>query len=132
MGIEANGYRAEPIDPDVMIAAFVERLYKLCLERTHDCEGLNNWVKALVCRTATGSSVAKGFFNSREFLNRNLDDEEFVAVAYRAILDREPDVSGFESWIDALRRGYTRNQVLDGFLKSTEFDHLCKRYGIER
>ena len=132
MGIEANGYSYEPIDPNAMIAAFVARLYKLCLERTHDCEGLNNWVKALVCRTATGSSVAKGFFNSREFLNRNLDDEEFVAVAYRAILDREPDVSGFESWIDALRRGYTRNQVLDGFLKSTEFDHLCKRYGIER
>lgn len=132
MGIEANGYGDEPVDPNVMIEAFVERLYKLCLERRPDCEGLNNWVNALVRRTASGSSVAKGFFNSREFLNRNLDDEKFVAVAYRAILDREPDVSGFESWIDVLRRGYTRDKVLDGFLKSAEFGALCEQYGIAR
>ena len=90
------------------------------------------WVRALVYRTATGSSVVKDFFNSQEFLNRNLNDEQFVTVAYRTILDREPDTAGLESWLDALRRGYTRNQVLDGFLKSTEFGGLCKQYGITR
>ena len=132
MGIEPGGYGDEPIDPNVRIEAFVARLYRLCLERTHDCEGLNNWVKALVYRTATGSSVVKGFFNSQEFLNRNLNDEQFVTILYRAILDREPDAAGRKSWIDALERGYTRNQVLDGFLKSMEFGDLCKQYGITR
>ena len=132
MGIEPGGYGDEPIDPSVRIEAFVSRLYRLCLERTHDCEGLNNWVKALVRRTATGSSVVKGFFNSQEFLNRNLNDEQFVTILYRAILDREPDQAGRKSWIDALERGYTRNQVLDGFLKSMEFGDLCKQYGITR
>ena len=134
LGIDPGRSPVEPIEPPggKYRIAFVARLYKICLERRYEREGLDNWVRALVYRTATGSSVVNGFFNSQEFLNRNLSDEEFVIVAYHAILDREPDKSGLESWIDALRRGYTRNQVLDGFLKSTEFGELCEQYGIVR
>ena len=131
LGID-HGISIGPDPGYVMILKFVARLYRLILGRRYDREGLDNWVRALVYRTATGSSVVKGFFNSQEFLNRNLSDEEFVTVAYQAILDREPDKSGLESWMDALLRGYTRNQVLDGFLKSTEFGGLCKQYGITR
>ena len=134
LGIDPGRSPVEPIEPPggKYRIAFVARLYKICLERRYEREGLDNWVRALVYRTSTGSSVVNGFFNSQEFLNRNLSDEEFVIVAYHAILDREPDKSGLESWIDALRRGYTRNQVLDGFLKSTEFGELCEQYGIVR
>ena len=133
LGIERGRYESDEIaDKNYLVASFVARLYRLCLGRRYERKGLDNWVRALVYRTATGSSVVKDFFNSQEFLNRNLNDEQFVTVAYRTILDREPDTAGLESWLDALRRGYTRNQVLDGFLKSTEFGGLCKQYGITR
>ena len=131
LGIARGIYNSDEIaDQNVKIAAFVARLYNICLERTYEQEGLNYWVNALVERTMTGSSVVLGFFGSQEFKNRNLDNTEFVKTAYRAILNREPDPTGLKSWIDALERGKTRDYVLSGFLKSTEFDNLCKEYRI--
>ena len=131
LGIARGIYNSDEIaDQNVKIAAFVARLYKICLERAYEQEGLNYWVNALVERTMTGSSVVIGFFGSQEFKNRNLDNTEFVKTAYRAILNREPDPTGLKSWTDALERGKTRDSVLSGFLKSTEFDNLCKEYRI--
>ena len=131
LGIISGTYTSDEIaDQNVKIAAFVARLYKICLERAYEQEGLNYWVNALVDRTMTGSSVAQGFFGSQEFKNRNLDDTKFVTTAYRAILNREPDSTGLKSWTDALAKGKTRNYVLNGFLKSAEFDNLCKEYRI--
>ena len=131
LGIVSGTYTSDEItDQNVKIAAFVARLYNICLERAYEQEGLNYWVNALVDRTMTGSSVAQGFFGSQEFKNRKLDNTEFVTTAYRAILNREPDPTGLKSWVDALERGKTREFVLNGFLKSAEFDNLCKEYRI--
>jgi hypothetical protein len=133
LGIVRGIYKPDDtIDKSNKIAAFVARLYKVCLGREYDYNGLDNWVRALTSGTADVDSVVKEFFNGREFENRNLDDTEFVTVVYQTILDREPDVSGLKSWTDALAKGYTRNRILDGFLKSTEFGDLCAEYGIKR
>ena len=133
LGIERGSYKSDEIaDNNYLVASFVARLYRLILGRRYDREGLDNWVRALVYRTATASEVVRGFLNSEEFLNRNLPGRQFVTVLYQTILDREPDISGLESWENALARGYTRNQVIDGFLKSTEFGALCAEYGITR
>ena len=131
LGIVSGTYNSDEIaDQNVKIAAFVARLYKICLGRAYEQEGLNYWVNALVDRTMNGSSVVLGFFGSQEFENRKLDDTEFVTTAYRAILNREPDPTGLKGWIDALAKGKMRDRVLSGFLKSTEFDGLCKEYRI--
>jgi hypothetical protein len=132
LGITPGSYKSDEIcDNNYPVSSFVARLYRLCLNRRYERGGQDNWIRALVYKNATGTSVALNFFNSQEFLNRNLNDEEFVYVAYKTILDREPDEPGKEYWLEKLREGYTRNQVLEGFLKSTEFDELCKTYGIE-
>jgi hypothetical protein len=131
LGIARGAYYSDELtDQNVKIAAFVVRLYKICLGRSYDQDGLNNWVSALASHTMTGSSVVQGFFGSQELKNRKLDDTLFVTTAYRSILNREPDPTGLESWIDALAKGKTRNNVLNGFLKSTEFDNLCAEYRI--
>ena len=131
LGIARGAYYSDEVaDQNVKIAAFVARLYNICLERSYEQEGLNYWVNALVDHTMTGSSVVQGFFGSQEFKNRELDDTQFVTTAYRAILNREPDLTGLKSWTDALAKGKTRNYVLNGFLKSEEFDNLCAGYRI--
>jgi hypothetical protein len=133
LGIETGSYKSDEIaDQNVKIAAFVARLYRIVLERRYDREGLDNWVRALVYGNATASEVVWGFLNSEEFRNRNLDDTSFLLILFRVILGREPDPSGLDDWIIALERGCTRNQVVDGFLKSAEFGNLCAEYGIER
>ena len=131
LGIARGTYNSNEIaDQNVKIAAFVARLYKICLGRSYDQDGLNNWVNALASRTMTGSSVVQGFFGSQEFKNRKLDDTSFVTTAYRSILNREPDPTGLKSWTEALAKGKTHDSVLRGFLKSAEFDNLCAEYRI--
>ena len=133
LGIARGIYKPdEAVNRSNKTAEFVARLYKVCLGRFFEEDGLDNWVRALTYGTVDVYSVVKEFFNSQEFENRCLNDTEFITVAYQTILDREPDVSGLKSWTVVLRWDHTRNQVIDGFLKSTEFDNLCAEYGIKR
>ena len=131
LGIVRGSYKSdEPVDQGNKIEAFVARLYKVCLGRAYDQDGLDNWVRALTSGTASVYSIVKEFFDSQEFENRNLDDTEFVTVAYQTILGREPDKSGLEYWVNNLTWGDTRDDVLYGFLGSNEFKKLCEEYGI--
>ena len=131
LGIARGSYKSdEPVDQGNKIEAFVARLYKVCLGRAYDQDGLDNWVRALTSGTASVYSIVKEFFDRHEFENRNLDDTEFVTVAYQTILGREPDKSGLEYWVNNLTWGDTRDDVLYGFLGSNEFKKLCEEYGI--
>ena len=133
LGIVRGSYYSEEVaDQNEKVAAFVARLYKSCLGRTYEQEGLNSWVFALVSKTSTGSSVVKGFFKSQEFENRKLDDTAFVTVAYRTILGREPDAAGLKDWTNALEKGRNREAIIQGFLNSKEFGNLCQEYDITR
>ena len=133
LGIARGSYYSDEVaDQNVKVAAFVARLYRICLGRAYEQEGLNNWVSALVSKTSTGSSVVRGFFKSQEFENRKLDDTAFVTVAYRTILGREPDAAGLNDWTKALEKGHTKEAIIRGFLNSEEFGNLCEEYGITR
>ncbi len=112
------------------VQAFVSRFYSQCLDRQPDPEGLNEWVNRLLTGVKTGEDVAKGFVLSEEFISANHSNQEFVSILYRAFFDREPDSYGYNAWLDRLKKGQTRSQVLDGFLKSDEFAQLCKSFGI--
>ena len=133
MGIRAGSYTSNEVaDINSKVSAFVARLYKVCLGRQYEQDGLNDWVNGLLSKRLTGSSVARGFFNSDEFKNRKLNDRDFVTVAYRTLLNREPDNDGLDSWVAALENKSSRADVVNGFTKSVEFGNLCAEYGITR
>ncbi|WP_305778441.1 DUF4214 domain-containing protein [Novosphingobium sp. 9U] len=55
-------------------------------------------------------------------LTFNVDsDAAFVLRLYDAVLNREPDAVGLDSWLDDLGAGTTRMDVALGFLNSPEF-----------
>jgi len=112
------------------VSNFVERLYLTALNRPYDVTGRDYWVDQIINKDASGSSIARGFFNSQEFIARGLDNEEFVTILYRVFFDREPDTQGFENWINALENGATRSEVINGFTGSTEWTSMCARFGI--
>lgn len=112
------------------VTFFVSRMYQYCLGRKYDEEGLVNWVTALVEGDATGAQVANGFFFSKEMKNQGLDNRAFVTVAYRTILDRDPDADGLAAWVRALDEGKTREDIIRGFVRSAEFKMLCDEYEI--
>ncbi len=109
---------------------FVTRFYQKVLNREPDTAGLQDWTNQLVSGTKSGADIAKGFIFSAEFTNRNTSNSDYLTILYQAFFNRDPDTSGFNSWIDKLDKGTSRESVLDGFLNSLEFSNLCADYGI--
>ena len=54
----------------------------------------------------------------------------FVTILYRAFFDREPDAPGYQVWVDWLNSGAGRQDLLNGFIYSLEFENICDAYGI--
>ena len=115
---------------EMTIRHFVERIYLIALNRSYDVTGRDYWVDQITDNNVSGSDIARGFFNSQEFIARELDNEEFVNILYRVFFDREPDTQGFANWINALENGATRSEVINGFTGSTEWTSMCARFGI--
>ena len=115
--------------PDVGI--FVTRFYMTCLNRIPDSAGLSSWTSDLISGKATGAQVAYGFIFSNELLSKNLSDEEFLDIMYSAFFGRPPDEEGFNSWLEAMANGGSRQYILAGFVNSLEFKILCDSYGIK-
>ena len=112
------------------IEEFVIRFYQQCLNRDPDLAGLSDWVSQLKAQTRGGADIAIGFIFSPEFLSKNVSNEEYLIILYKAFFGRNPDSVGFNDWLDQLNNGATRLFVLDGFLDAVEFSNLCKEYGI--
>lgn len=111
---------------------FVRRLYKTVLGREADPTGLKEWKSCLLNKKKTGADVAYGFIFSSECQDKNLSDEAYVDLLYRAFFDREGDTNGCQGWLDTLASGESREHVFAGFVNSSEFETLCNTYGIQR
>ncbi len=119
-------------DCNVGLTMFVSRLYTKALGRSYDISGLNDWCGRIYDKTWSVTDVAtRGFFESEEFLNKNLDDEEYIKVLYKTFLDREYDEEGLKDWMDKLDSGVmSREEVLRGFCYSEEFATIMNEYGL--
>ncbi len=111
---------------------FVERLYQTCLGRRGDRNGQKDWVNKLLKKEITGVECARCFIQSKEYINKNLSDDEYVENLYKALMGRASDEGGKSNWLYALANGMTRDEVFAGFANSKEFDDICKKYGIVR
>src|SRR5450830_1846727 len=72
------------------VNAFVTRFYQQCLNRQPDAVGLSGWVNALLNHSITGATAASGFINSPEFISKNLSNDAYLLVMYKAFFDRAP------------------------------------------
>jgi 3D (Asp-Asp-Asp) domain-containing protein len=113
------------------VQEFVTRFYTQALERQPDTAGLNSWVSQLASNKITGAQFASGIIFSAEFSAKNKNNEEFVNILFRSCYNREPDASGFDSWVNLLNTGQSRQFVLAGFTNSAEFKNICIAAGIK-
>ena len=68
---------------------FVERLYTVALNRASEPEGKAFWCEHVGNGDLTGAACANEFLLSKEFKDRNLNDEEFLKVLYKTFFDRD-------------------------------------------
>lgn len=101
----------------------VTRLYRAYFGRNPDRSGLAYWVG----KRRNGQTLIRAsnvFAHSSEFLRTYgpLDDEAFVQLVYRNVLDRDGDAAGVAYWTKRLRTGASsRGQVMVNFSESTEY-----------
>ena len=112
------------------VSDFVERLYTVALGRRSDPVGQQQWVDTVTSGQNTGADLARGFLYSDEFLNKNCSNTEFVQTLYRTFFGREADEGGLAAWVGVLDGGENRQNVIEGFINSTDWANLCLSYGI--
>ncbi|MCQ2529505.1 MAG: DUF4214 domain-containing protein [Saccharofermentans sp.] len=135
--VKSTGVAPTPTPDDGLVPmeeggvdAFCARLYTEALGRSLDPAGAKAWADA-IRGGADGAKVAHGFFFSAELEAKKLSDEEFVARLYKTFMDREADPAGLNAWVQALKKGATREQVFNGFINSQEWANVCFKYGIK-
>lgn len=114
------------------VQAFVKRLYQTCLGREPENEGFEYWTNKLVSREADGASAGAEFVFSKEYLDKNTPNIEYLTMLYRVFMNREPEEGGINYWKNEMINGATREKVFKGFIDSKEYTEICKNYGIEK
>ena len=109
---------------------YVLRMYTKALNRNGETVGVEDWTNRINTKIMSPEIVAKSFFNSQEFINRNLNNADYVETLYQTFMDRASDASGKQYWIDQLNNGMSRQQVLEGFSRSVEFSEIMRKYGL--
>ncbi len=131
-GINTGSYElTEPRDMSRALTAFTSRMYTKALGRKYEVEGLNDWTGSYIRGENTLKDMAYGFIFSKEFIEKNLSNEEYVDTLYATFFDREADAAGKADWLSKLNSGeLSREQVLDGFLGADEFAQLVRSFGL--
>jgi peptidoglycan/xylan/chitin deacetylase (PgdA/CDA1 family) len=110
---------------------FVTRFYTYILERSPDSAGLESNVKQLLKNRVTGTQMVINFVFSAEFTSKNKSNEDYIDILFRACFNREADSAGFNNWLNLLKKGYSKQYVLAGFVNNGEFKNLCGSYGVK-
>jgi len=122
--------RSQYIGSNKNIQDFTSRFYKETLGRSAEPAGLNYWTDSLSTGILSGADLARSFIYSDEFLARGTSDEEFLDIMYSSFFNRAPDSGGYNFYISEMQNGVSREDVLESFLLSLEFENLCREYNI--
>ncbi len=98
---------------------FVISMYQSILERQPDQAGLNYWVGRLNAGKQRKWVIAQFFLAQGQSLKKN--NHDFVRDAYQAILSREPEPQGYQTWGNSLVNHMPRDEMIVHFLHSDEF-----------
>lgn len=128
-GITRGQMPLDPEDQDILVTQFVQRLYTIILNRQPEQSGVRHWTNYLLNQSGNGKTTAYEFAFSPEFLMAGLSDTEFVTRMYRALLNREPEPTGMQDWLNEIALN-GREGIFNGFADSPEFAQVMASYGV--
>lgn len=112
------------------VRQFVLRNYAKALERKGETTGLETWCYLINKKKMTPAEVTESFFHSKEFVNKELSDEDYVETLYETFLGRGSDPEGKAYWLNYLKKGKSRDEVMKGFSNSAEFSKIVASFGL--
>jgi hypothetical protein len=109
--------------------SLVNDLYRGFLARLPDDVGFNSWLALMREAMNTGEQAVRDltnaiglfFLHSEEYALRGSDNSEYITDLYDAILRRGAELAGYLSWLADLDAGMTREQALQYFVNSNEY-----------
>lgn len=107
---------------DTEAAGKIYRLYQAAFNRQPDLGGIGFWL-AYADSGHSLLEIAQWFLLSEEFqklFGSAPTDLEFATKLYNNVLHRAPDTGGLQFWLNALKTGTSRAQVLVYFSESEE------------
>ena len=132
-GINAGYVNIPDANPtaEEKIKAFIQRCYRIILDREADPSGMQTWYEQLSSGKKAAAEIIDRFVNSPEFSGKNYSPEESVEILYKAMLGRGADAAGKANWVRKLDGGQPFAVVINGFCVSKEFTGICESYGIK-
>jgi len=107
------------------IRHFVESLYVDALGRNGTIEERNQWVGMILGQNVTGDMAVETFLTSNEFVNRNLDDEEFIEVINKIFFGGEMSAEAQADVLDDLNNGTSREDIVDQMIDTEAWASVC-------
>ena len=105
---------------------FVGHMYLECLGRTATDEEMANYIDMLQNRGVTASTIAASMLTSKEFEDKNVSNEEFVAILTNVFGDGiSSDVA-----LAALESGNSRSAVIHQFEGTQQWASRCAFYQV--
>ena len=102
-------------------------------EYTPSAAELNNYCQQILSKAKTPAQIAYEFAFSRDCVERNLTNQQFIVMLYHIYLGREtdPTPAEYNPWIARLVGGMTREQAANAFAASGEHSDYVKAMGIK-
>lgn len=113
------------------VRKFVLRNYTKVLQRNGELNGVENWCYQINMGKIQPVDVARSFFYSEEFKNKNCSNEVYVETLYETFFGRASDANGKTFWLNELKNGKSREEILDGFAYSPEFAEILKQFNLK-
>ena len=113
-------------------ADFVSYLYRCMLQREPDQAGVDFWAGTMATDPDPVNHLYRAFYEATEF-NKQMSNTDFVNMAYRCILFRQPndppdnDFSGRDFWVNNMNNTAgsqtdKQHHIMDAFLSSGEYN----------
>lgn len=120
-------------DYDKANSGFATLFYNRLLRRAPEQEGLDAWIARLTSGALTGADLVNQFIFGKECQKTisGYTNNEFITFLYKALFNRAPEEYGFNAWLDRMVAGMTKEEVVNGFTHSLEFEPICKNFGIK-
>lgn len=87
---------------DDEIRLFISDVYKKTFSRDPEEYGFNYWYNKLISHEYLVRNFLINILNEKEFIDKDLSDEEFITSMYSIIANREPDQTGYNYWLNML------------------------------
>ncbi len=108
------------------IKVFVDRLYRVVLDRAPDEGGEMFWIN-YIQTPLNAKETVKFFVNSEEFRDRNLSNEEFVKEVFLAFTQTLPSEEELKEWVSRIDKE-GREVLIDSLEENEYFDILVNSF----